>query len=95
MFHPHGKLTTLPETNSQFAPENGWLEDDRLSFCDPTYFQGRLLLVSGRVTFSVDPRISRNITRRNLSASFLDQLKGEAFCASQTNPMKSGLEDGS
>ena len=30
-----------------------------LSFCAPTYFQGRLLLVSGRVTFSVDPRISR------------------------------------
>ena len=23
------KGTTLPETNSKFAPENGWLEDDR------------------------------------------------------------------
>ncbi len=29
----HGKIT-LPETNSQFAPENGWLEDDPASFWD-------------------------------------------------------------
>ena len=25
-------LYTLPETNSEFTPENGWLEDDRFLF---------------------------------------------------------------
>ena len=38
---------TLPETN--MAPENGWLEYFFVSFWVPAYFQGRLLLVSGRV----------------------------------------------
>ena len=40
---------TLPETNSEFTPENGWLEYFLVSFWVPAYFQGRLLLVSGRV----------------------------------------------
>ena len=40
---PHG--STLPETN--IAPENQWLED-YFPFGE-AYFQGRLLLVSGRV----------------------------------------------
>ena len=31
---------TLPETNI-FAPENGWLEDDVVSFWVPAHFQGR------------------------------------------------------
>ena len=44
-----GFSTTLPETNSKFAPKNGWLEDDPASFWGPAYFQVRLLLVSGRV----------------------------------------------
>ena len=39
-------LVTLPETN--IAPENGWLEDE-FPF-GMAYFQGFLLLVSGRVT---------------------------------------------
>ena len=30
---------TLPETNSKFAPEHQWLEDD-ISFWDPAYFGG-------------------------------------------------------
>ena len=30
---------TLPETNSKFAPENGWLEYEK-SFWGPAYFQG-------------------------------------------------------
>ena len=34
-------LYTLPETNSQFAPENGWLEYFLVSFWGPVYFQGR------------------------------------------------------
>ena len=55
MHHPRNKkqleihknsIVPLPETNI-FAPENGWLE---YYFCiGKAYFQGRLLLVSGRV----------------------------------------------
>ena len=36
------------ETNSKFAPENGWLEYE-FPFWDLAYFQGRWLLVSGKV----------------------------------------------
>ena len=46
--------STLPQTNSEFAPENGWLE-----YYFPigeAYFQGLLLLVSGRVSFGWSPR---------------------------------------
>ena len=32
---------TLPETNSQFAPANGWLEYFLVSFWGPAYFQVR------------------------------------------------------
>ena len=44
-------LNTLRETNSAFAPENGWLEDDSFLFGgQKAYFEGRaVLLVSGRV----------------------------------------------
>ena len=42
------RICTLPETNI-FAPENCWLEDFLLSFWDPAYFQGLLLLVLGMV----------------------------------------------
>ena len=34
-------FTILPETNSEFTPENGWLETF-LSFWDPAYFSGAL-----------------------------------------------------
>ncbi len=36
-----GKITlgSLPETNSNFAPENGWLEDFLVSFWGPAYSQ--------------------------------------------------------
>ena len=51
-----GRLTshniTLPKTNSEFTPENGWLEgleDEAVSFWDAN-LRGRLLLVSGRVS---------------------------------------------
>ena len=37
---------TLPESNSS---KNGCLEDDRFLLGQKAYFQGRLLLVSGRV----------------------------------------------
>ena len=43
------KVTRDPETNSKFAPENGWLEDDPASFWVSAHFQGRLLLVLGRL----------------------------------------------
>ena len=33
-------LATLPETNSEFTPENGWLEDDPFGF-GMAQFQGR------------------------------------------------------
>ena len=33
-------FVTLPETNSKFAPENGWLEDEDLTFSDLTFFLG-------------------------------------------------------
>ena len=39
---------TLPETNSKFAPENGWLEDELVSFLANPIF-GCEVLVSGRV----------------------------------------------
>ena len=42
---------TLPETNSKFAPDNGWLEYDPASFwgVKRPIFRGEVLLVSGRV----------------------------------------------
>ena len=41
---------TLPETNSEFTPENGWLEDDPASFWGKkAQFHWLLLLVSGSV----------------------------------------------
>ena len=46
-YQPQNSFTRDPETNSEFTPENGWLEDDPLGM---TYFQGLLLLVSGRVS---------------------------------------------
>ena len=39
----------IPETNSKFAAENGWLEDDPslpFSFWDSAYFQGGLRAVA-------------------------------------------------
>ena len=47
------KMNTLPETNSEFAPEmDGW--NTILSYWVPwAYFQGRITLVSGRV-FNID-----------------------------------------
>ena len=51
--HQHPTTThhthTLPETNSEFTPENGWLEDDPFLWGQKAYFQVLLLLVSGRV----------------------------------------------
>ena len=35
------QLTTLPETNSQFAPENGWLEYKPFLLGPSAYFQVR------------------------------------------------------
>ena len=43
---PFQVVYTLPETD--IAPENGWLEDDPF-LLEKAYFQGLLLLVSGRV----------------------------------------------
>ena len=34
-------ISTLPETNSIFATENGWLEDFLVSYWVSAYFQGR------------------------------------------------------
>ena len=36
----HKKGITLPETNSEFSPENGWLEYFLVSFWGAAYFQG-------------------------------------------------------
>ena len=33
-------MITLPETNSKFAPENGWLEYFLVSFWQEAYFSG-------------------------------------------------------
>ena len=52
-------MFTLPETNI-FAPENGWLEDDRFLLGWPI-FRGELL-VSGRVFFFETPKISGDRT---------------------------------
>ena len=46
-------MSTLPETNSKFAPENQWLEDE-ISFGARPIFRGELL-VSGRVTLFIKP----------------------------------------
>ena len=46
----HDLNNTLPETNSEFAPENGWL-DDEFPF-EIASWQVLLLLVSGRVLFA-------------------------------------------
>ena len=44
--------TTLPETNI-FAPDNGWLEDDELSFLGRLgLFSGAKMLVSGSVIYT-------------------------------------------
>ena len=47
------KVTTLPETNSKFAPENGWLECDPASFWGPAYLFRDELLVSRRVLLEI------------------------------------------
>ena len=56
--HQHPNTThhthTLPETNSEFTPENGWLEDDRFLWGQKAYFQVLLLLVSGRALPGAD-----------------------------------------
>ena len=44
-----GQCFSLPETNSKFAPENGWLEDDCFLLGMPIFRCE--LLVSGRITF--------------------------------------------
>ena len=44
-------LDTLPETNSEFTPENGWLED-YFPFGIRSIFRG-VWLVSGRVSLSM------------------------------------------
>ncbi len=36
-----GSWFILPETNSEFAPENGWLEYDPFLLGQTAYFQGR------------------------------------------------------
>ena len=38
---------TFPETNSEFTPENGWLEYDELSFWELAYFQVRTVSLRG------------------------------------------------
>lgn len=44
------EVFTLPETNSQLAPQNGWLEYFPFPFgAFPAYFRGGQLLVSGSV----------------------------------------------
>ena len=47
MANPDTTQDTLPETNSEFAPKNGWLEFDPFLLKRPI-FRGELL-VSGRV----------------------------------------------
>ena len=42
------KTTLLPETNSQFAPENGWLKDE-FSFGNAPFSRGYATVFSGRV----------------------------------------------
>ena len=37
-------LLTLPETNSKFAPTNGWLEYEDVSYWVSAYFQGLAVL---------------------------------------------------
>ena len=44
-----GSILTLPETNSSHLKMDGW--NTIVSFWGPAYFQGLLLLVSGRVIF--------------------------------------------
>ncbi len=62
---------TLPETN--IAPENGWLED--VFPIGKAYFQGLLLLVSGRVYF-VMPKTLASL--KNVMSSWWCLLLGEA-----------------
>ena len=47
--------TTLPETNSKFAPKNGWLEYDPFLLGFGLFSGANLLLVSGRVNKSKIP----------------------------------------
>ena len=47
----HDLKNTLPETNSEFAPENGWLEDE-FPF-EIASWQVLLLLVSGTICWNV------------------------------------------
>ena len=42
-----------PETNSEFTPKNGWLEDECFPFGMFFFFRWRLLLVSGSVNVDV------------------------------------------
>ena len=53
------KITTLSETNSKFAPENGWLENDSFPFGMP-FFHGQNVS-SGSVAFDNPTLLKRNI----------------------------------
>ena len=48
------RLDALPETNSKFAPENGWLEDDPflLGQFRPIFRGGKLAVSSRECNFS-------------------------------------------
>ena len=72
-------VRTLPETNI-FAPENGCLEDDRFLFGVLAYFQGRLLLVSGNVSFQMCFKCSNPLCKWSWILGGLKHLltKGDA-----------------
>ena len=53
------KITTLSETNSKFAPENGWLENDSFPFGMP-FFHGQNVS-SGSVAFD-NPTLLKGIS---------------------------------
>ena len=58
MLLKRSNLVPLPETNSKFAPENGWLENDPERFPILGLFSGaNLLFVSGRVSGETQPAV--------------------------------------
>ena len=58
MFHVSLRGCTLPETNCQFAPGNGWLEYDEISFWGKRHFFRDEMAVSFRECSNTPPEIS-------------------------------------
>ena len=79
---------TLPETNSKFAPENGWLEDDCFLLGRP--ISVAKMLVSGRV--DIDNKSSPNFGRLGSLVAIVALLFEDPFWTWDQHSSKSPIQ---